>query len=1101
MKKSSLLTLLFTMLAVAFGLPAKAVVTITTQPQPATVLAGDVAVLTVLATGTGTLSYQWKKNGAAIAGATNAALVFNPFAAAQAGSYSVDVSDASPSTLPSSAAALTVKTPAAGDVDFSFAGGAALDGAVNAVAVQSDGKVLIGGGFTTVQGAARGGIARFNSDGSTDYSFGNGLAGVFRPLPFISTVDSIAVQSDGKVLIGGNFTTVNGTARGRIARLNSDGTLDTGFGNGLVGASSSVSAITVQADGKVLIGGFFTTVNGTTRGRIARLNSDGTLDTGFGNGLAGASSSVSAIAVQGDGKVLIGGSFTNVNGATNNCIARLNSDGTLDTGFGNGLAGASSTVFAITVQGDDQVLIGGSFTSVNGTARGRIARLNSDGTLDTSFGNGLAGAYGFNGSGGSIDSTNVTTVLVQSDGKVLVGGKFTTVNGTARGSIARLNSDGTLDTSFGNGLAGTTGFIYAGAVQGDGKVLMGGTFGTVNGTTRVSVARLNSNGTLDTGFDNGLSAGLNSTVNALVVQSDGQVLTGGSIPIWRLNRDGTRDPSFANVQVSEITTIAMQSDGKVLIGCNFTTVNGVARGRIARLHSNGTLDTNFGNGLAGADNVVRAIAVQADGRVLIGGFFTTVNGTARGGIARLNTDGTLDTSFGNGLAGADSRVDAVVVQSNGKVVIGGLFTNVNGTLHRGLAWLNSDGTLDTNGVSGANDSVAALVLQGDGKVVVGGAFTAVNGTARGRIARLNTDGTLDTRFTNALAGANGNVYAIAVQGDGKVVIGGDFTTMSGTARGRVARLNSDGTLDTSFGHALAGANGTLNAVAVQSDDRVLIGGGVSFTGASRFTTANGVPRGHIARLWGSAPASVINIIAPTLSARSAVWRYFDKTNDLGTNWRSNSFSDVTWSNGPARLGYGNDGEVTKVASNRQWTTYFRRQFYVPDPALVTALTARLTRDDAAVIYLNGTEVWHDTNITGGTITYTTPALAALSGGDETNWLVKTLAPSSLIAGWNTLAAEIHNDSQTGGDLGFDFELTGTTSIVALPNLTLSASGGGFALAWPVEASYFSLSATTNLTLPVVWTPLTNVPVLISNEWRVTLPTDTNAQRYFRLGVQ
>ncbi len=1073
------LTLLFTILAVAFGLPAKAVVTITTQPQPATVLAGDVAVLTVFATGTGTLSYQWKKNGAAIAEATNAALVFNPFAATQAGSYSVDVSDASPSTLPSSAAALTVKTPAAGDVDFSFpTGEAALDGSVLAVAEQSDGKVLIAGFFATLKGAVRGRIARLNSDGSTDHSFGNGLTGANG-----NSVIALAVQSDGKVLIGGSFTAVNGTPRFNIARLNSDGTLDISFSSPL-SASSVVYTMAVQGDGKVLVGGTLP----IARGGVTRLNSDGTLDTSFGGGLAVVSNTVYTLATQNDGKVLVGGSFTNVNGTGRSGIARLNSDGTLDTSFTNVQLVSSSqfnTVEAIAVQGDNRVLIGGRFTNANGTAYGRIARLNSDGTLDNSFGNGLTGANG-----------NIYSIAVQGDGRVVVGGTFTTVNGTARGRIARLNSDGTLDSSFGNG-TGINNAVEAIVVQGDGQVLVAGQFSTINGAARRSIALLDSDGTLNTGFDNGSSTGFTSIVNAMVVQNDGQVLVGGTLPISRFNRDGSRDPSFANVQVSEITTIAVQSDGKVLIGCNFTAVNGVARGRIARLHSNGTLDTSFGNGLAGADNVVRAIAVQNDGRVLIGGFFNTVNGTARRGIARLHADGTLDTSFGNGLAGADSRVDAVIVQSNGKVVIGGLFTNVNGTLCRGIARLNSDGTLDTNGVTGANGSVAAQALQGDGKVVVGGSFTTINGIARGRIARLNTDGTLDLTFSNALTGANGSVDALAMQGDGKVVIGGSFTTVSGIARGRIARLHTDGTLDTSFGNGLAGANGSLSAVAVQSDDRVLIGGAF-------FTVVNGVPCGHLMRLWGSAPASASNIVAPTLSARGAVWRYFDKTNDLGTSWRSNSFSDVMWSNGTARLGYGNDGEVTKVASNRQWTTYFRRQFYVPEPAFVTALSARLTRNDAAVIYLNGTEVWHDTNITGGTITYTTQALAALSGGDETNWLSKTLNPSDLIAGWNTLAAEVHNQSLTSSDLGFDFELTGTASINVAPDLSLSTvegSGGSFVLAWPAEASYFSLSAATNLTPPVVWTPLTNLPVLISNEWRVTLPTDTNAQRYFRLGVQ
>ena len=137
------------------------------------------------------------------------------------------------------------------------------------------------------------------------------------------------------------------------------------------------------------------------------------------------------------------------------------------------------------------------------------------------------------------------------------------------------------------------------------------------------------------------------------------------------------------------------------------------------------------------------------------------------------------------------------------------------------------------------------------------------------------------------------------------------------------------------------------------------------------------------------------------------------------------------------------------------------------------LNARLTRDDAAVIYLNGVEVWRDTNITSGTITYTTPALVALSGADETNWLTKTLSPATLVTGWNTLAAEVHNQSLTSSDLGFDFELIATALVAGLPSLSVTTSIGSVALAWPADASYFALHSATNLTPPVLWTRATN----------------------------
>ncbi len=239
-------------------------------------------------------------------------------------------------------------------------------------------------------------------------------------------------------------------------------------------------------------------------------------------------------------------------------------------------------------------------------------------------------------------------------------------------------------------------------------------------------------------------------------------------------------------------------------------------------------------------------------------------------------------------------------------------------------------------------------------------------------------------------------------------------------------------------------------------------------------------------------------IAPTIISTGAVWRYFDKTNDLGASWRSNTFSDAGWSNGRARLGFGNDGEVTKVASNRQWTTYFRHQFYIPDPALVTALAARLARDDAAVIYLNGAEVWRDTNMPAGTITNTTPALVALAGVNETNWLALNLQPSTLniLPGWNLLAAEVHQQSLTSSDIGFDFELNAEAIIAARPTLIISVSNGASVLVWPASASYFNLYTATHLTPPAGSTWITNAPVFSNNAWRISLPA--GGMRFFRL---
>jgi len=247
-----------------------------------------------------------------------------------------------------------------------------------------------------------------------------------------------------------------------------------------------------------------------------------------------------------------------------------------------------------------------------------------------------------------------------------------------------------------------------------------------------------------------------------------------------------------------VNSIAVQSDGKVLIGGLFTSYNGTSRGYVARLNTDGSLDTGFLATGAGANNGVYSVAVQpSDGKILIGGLFTSYNGTSRGCVARLNTDGSLDTGFLATGAGAGSvtspyRVDSIAVQSDGKILIGGLFTSYNGTSRGYVARLNTDGSLDTGSLAtgaGANSEVWSIAVQSDGKVLIGGNFTTYNGTGRGYVARLNTDGSLDTGFLATGAGANGLVYSVAVQpGDGKILIGGGFTTYNGTSRGFVARL-------------------------------------------------------------------------------------------------------------------------------------------------------------------------------------------------------------------------------------------------------------------------------------------------------------------------
>jgi len=361
-----------------------------------------------------------------------------------------------------------------GSLDTSFNPGTGANADVSAIAVQGDGKIIIGGYFTNYNGTTRNYIARLNADGSLDTGFdlGSGSNGI---------ILSTAIQSDGKIIIGGQFTSYNGTAIKRIARLNADGSLDTGFNPGS-GTDKSVRTTLIQPDGKIVIGGQFNSCNGMSRNHIARLNIDGSLDTSFTPG-TGANSDINTLALQSDGKIIIGGFFTKYNSNNVNFIARLNTDGSSDTAFNLG-TGANSGINAISVQPDGKIIIGGGFTSYNGTGRKHIARLNADGSLDMTFDPGSGSGSGL-GLGGE-----VLTTLLQPDGKITIGGTFKDYNGTARNYIARLKTDGSLDMSF-DSAVGSNAPISTTLIQPDGKIIIGGNLTTYNNIPRNKIARLN----------------------------------------------------------------------------------------------------------------------------------------------------------------------------------------------------------------------------------------------------------------------------------------------------------------------------------------------------------------------------------------------------------------------------------------------------------------------------------------------------------------------------------------------------------------------------------------------------------------------------------
>ncbi len=359
-------------------------------------------------------------------------------------------------------------------------------------------------------------------------------------------------------------------------------------------------------------------------------------------------------------------------------------------------------------------------------------------------------------------------------------------------------------------------------------------------------------GSVEADFATG--AGANDAVHSVVIQSDGKIVIGGEFTqvqqqnrarIARLNADGTLDLRFAADTVidNSVRTIALQSDGRLVLGGAFTAIDGIPQNHVARLGSSGLRDNTFNVG-AGADNLVFAAQeVMVDGapKILLGGGFSVYNAVTRRGIARVNLDGRTDLSFNPG-TGVNGPVYAIAAQSDGRVLIGGEFSIVNDIPRNNIARLNPDGSVDEtfNPGLGADAPVRAIALQFDQKILIGGLFNSVSSVGRAHVARLNVDGTLDESF-DPPGGADGAVYALAVQRDGRIVVGGDFLAMNGLPTGRIARLNADGSTDTTVNFG-SGANSFINVVAVQQDRKLVLGGG--------FTAFDGVPRGRIARIYG-----------------------------------------------------------------------------------------------------------------------------------------------------------------------------------------------------------------------------------------------------------
>ena len=651
----------------------------------------------------------------------------------------------------------------------------------------------------------------------------------FLPRGFNRPVAVLATGANGTTVVGGAFSVKSPESTQFMGMLNSDGTV-----HSVIDAfDERVSAIAVQPDGKVLVGGDFTSYGGdaSSPDRIIRLNADGSEDLSFrlsaGVGFDG---QVYALSVQPDGKILVGGGFTSYAGdaSSPDYIIRLNADGSEDLGFrASALGGADSFVISLAVQDDGGILAGGYFTAYAGDASApdRIIRLNSDGSEDLAF----------RASADSGFDANVNVILVQPDDKILLGGAFTTYAGDAAtpDNIIRLNSDGSEDLAF-RALAGV-GFndrVVGLAIQPDEKILVGGAFISYSGdaSSPDRIIRLNSDGSEDLSFRTSAGDGFDAPVGIIRLQPDGKIVVSGGFTTYagdvstpdnivRLNSNGTEDLSFRASATAgfnnSVYAMDLRSDGKILLGGLFSNYAGDAASPdyISQLNSDGSEVKNFkASAERGFDASTSAVAVQSDGKILVGGAFTSYAGDASAPdrIIRLNSDGTEDLGFrASAGEGFDDFVSAIAVQPNGKLIMVGNFETYSGTglTPNGIVRLNTDGSEDldfrASAGSGFNNMVHALALQPDGKILVGGSFGAYASDADtpDYLVRLNPNGEEDTSFrASAGEGFDGYVSAILVDSAGKILVGGAFLSYSGdnSAPDRLIRLDSDGSEDLSF---------------------------------------------------------------------------------------------------------------------------------------------------------------------------------------------------------------------------------------------------------------------------------------------------------------
>jgi uncharacterized delta-60 repeat protein len=657
-------------------------------------------------------------------------------------------------------------------------------GGVRSAVQQSDGKLILVGDFTNFNGEAANCVVRLNADGSVDTGFdvGKGPSNS----GYVTGVYNVALQSDGKVLLTGSFTSFNNVLRKDIVRLNANGSVDGTF----VPPTSTEMypyggyPIVIASDGKILYHQKVT-IAGVDYEKIARLNSNGSLDATFDTKFKGY---VNDVQIQADGKILVGGSFTEYNGGAVSNFIRINSDATLDNSFG---ASANSIVKAILIQPDKKILLAGSFSKFNNVANFNLIRISEAGAVDGTF------------SGGQ---NEIEDLELDGSGKILACGYK---------KLIRINSNGSNDKSFDAGVESN--FFFNVVVQSDSKILAVGS---------KTIARIDTNFTADATFAIGFGAAVQGGIFASVLQSSGKaVLFGNFIAyngvlkngIVRLNTDLTLDNTFNTYSgyTGEFSTnlACVQSDDKIIV-CFASYV--------IRLNADGSLDNSYDAGLGAYG--INTIAIDANDKTVVGGEFGSFSGQSRKYLLRLNTDGTIDETFNPDI---DGEVKLCAIEPGGKILLHGSFSKIGEvTLPTTIARISADGALDGSFVPWQNfgEYVYSLTPLPSGNVIVGGVIELDD--VAYACTSLNNNGSRDSFFTNATSTALPVFYGkMFLLNDGSLLLGAN----------KMVRLTQSGKDGVSFTNIAMNSDSFVKSVLPLSKSDYLVYGYFDYLASTTVT--------------------------------------------------------------------------------------------------------------------------------------------------------------------------------------------------------------------------------------------------------------------------